>query len=139
MNDMTDCLFCKIVRKEIPATVIHENERTLCFMDIKPVNPGHMLVIPKKHFADYASASDEALREMAVMARRLGDASMKALGAPGFNLAVNNGRAAGQLVDHVHLHVIPRFEGDGHGLWHGEPYKEGEMESVADKLKTALS
>jgi histidine triad (HIT) family protein len=108
-------------------------------MDIKPVNPGHALVIPKKHFADYASTSDEALREMSVMARRLGEATMKALGAQGFNLVVNNGRAAGQLVDHVHLHVIPRFEGDGHEPWHGASYKEGEMEAVAEKLKTALS
>jgi histidine triad (HIT) family protein len=136
---MNDCLFCKIVRKEIPATVVHENDRTLCFMDIKPVNAGHMLVIPKKHFDDYASTSDEALREMAVIARRLGEAAMKALGAPGFNLAVNNGAAAGQLVGHVHLHVIPRFEGDGHELWHGKPYEEGEAQAVADKLKTALS
>ena len=135
---MNDCLFCKIARKEIPATVLHENDRTLCFMDIKPVNQGHALVIPKKHFTDYASTSDEALREMAVMARRLGEAMMKSLGAPGFNIAVNNGRAAGQLVDHVHLHVIPRFEGDGHAQWHGEAYKEGEMVAVAEKLRVAL-
>lgn len=136
---MNDCLFCKIARKEIPATVIHENDRTLCFLDIKPVNPGHVLVVPKKHFDDYASTSEEALREMAVIAKRLGKAVMSALGAPGFNIAVNNGRVAGQLVDHVHLHVIPRFEGDGYELWHGEAYKEGEMATVADKLKTALS
>lgn len=136
---MNDCLFCKIVRKEIPANVLHENDRTLCFLDIKPVNPGHALVIPKKHFDDYASTSDEALREMAVMARRLGEAMLKSLGAAGFNLAVNNGHAAGQLVGHVHLHVIPRFEGDGHAQWHGESYKEGEMQAVAEKLKTAIS
>lgn len=136
---MNDCLFCKIARKEIPATVLHENDRTLCFMDIKPVNPGHALVIPKKHFADYASASDEALREMAVMARRLGEATMKALGAPGFNIAVNNGRVAGQLVDHMHLHVMPRFEGDGRDLWHGKPYPEGEMDKVAERIRAALA
>ena len=136
---MNDCIFCKIVRKEIPATVIHENDRVLVFMDIKPVNPGHLLVVPKVHFDDYASTSEEALREMAVSAKRMGKAAMAALGAPGFNLAVNNGRLAGQLVDHVHLHVIPRFEGDGHELWHGTPYAEGEMQAVADKLKTALS
>jgi len=136
---MNDCLFCKIARKEIPATVVHENDRIVVFMDIKPVNAGHMLIVPKKHFDDYASTSEEALREMAVAAKRLGKAAMDALGAPGFNLAVNNGRVAGQLVDHVHLHVIPRFEGDGHELWHGEAYKEGEMEAVADKLKKAIA
>jgi len=136
---MTDCIFCKIVRKEIPATVVHENERALVFLDIKPTNPGHLLIVPKKHFADYASTSEEALRDMAVAAKRMGNALMTALGAPGFNIAVNNGRAANQLVDHVHVHVIPRFEGDGLEPWHGKPYEEGEMQAVADKLKTALS
>jgi histidine triad (HIT) family protein len=136
---MNDCIFCKIVRKEIPATVVHENDRVIVFLDIKPTNPGHVLVVPKIHSADYASTSEEGLREMAVAAKRMGKAVMEALGAPGFNLAVNNGRLAGQLVDHVHLHVIPRFEGDGLELWHGKPYAEGEMQAVAEKLKTALS
>ena len=136
---MTDCIFCKIVRKEIPATVVHENDRVMVFMDIKPVNPGHLLVVPKVHSDDYASTSEEALREIAVAAKRMGKAVMQGLGAPGFNIAINNGRVAGQLVDHVHLHVIPRFEGDGHELWHGKAYAEGEMQTVADKLKTALS
>lgn len=138
MNDMQDCLFCKIVRKEIPAAVVHENDRVIVFLDIKPVNPGHLLVVPKQHFADYASTSEEALREMAVAAKRMGQAVMQALGAPGFNLGVNNGRLAGQLVDHVHLHVMPRFENDGYELWHGRAYGEGEMETVAEKLRGAL-
>lgn len=136
---MNDCIFCKIVRKEIPATVIHENDRVLVFLDIKPVNPGHLLVVPKVHSADYVSTSEEALREMAVAAKRMGKAVMEALGAPAFNLGVNNGRAAGQLVDHVHLHVIPRFEGDGHEMWHGKGYEVGEMETVAEKLKKAIA
>jgi len=136
---MNDCIFCRIVRKEIPATVVHENERAVIFLDIKPTNPGHLLIVPKKHFADYASTDEDALRDMAVAAKRMGRALMEALGAPGFNIAVNNGRAANQLVDHVHMHVIPRFEGDGLEPWHGKPYAEGEMQAVADKLKTALS
>lgn len=139
MKNMDDCLFCKIIRKEIPATVVHENHRVIVFMDIKPVNPGHLLVVPKAHFEDYASTSEEALREMAVAAKRMGKAVMEALGAPGFNIAVNNGRVAGQLVGHVHVHVIPRFEGDGHEQWHGAPYKDGEMQEVANQLKLAIS
>jgi histidine triad (HIT) family protein len=137
MNEQ-DCLFCKIIRKEIPATIIHENDRVIAFLDIKPVNPGHLLIVPKKHFDDYVSTSEDALREMAVAAKRMGQAVMLALGVPGFNLGVNNGRVAGQLVDHVHLHLMPRFEHDGYELWHGKIYKEGEMEEVAEKLRGAL-
>ena len=135
---MENCLFCKIIRKEIPAAVVHENDRVMAFLDINPVNPGHLLVVPKVHSADYLSTSEEALREMAVEAKRMGAAAMKALGAHGFNLAVNNGRVAGQLVDHVHLHVMPRFENDGRELWHGKAYAEGEMEATAVKLREAL-
>ena len=136
---MTDCLFCKIIRKEIPAAFVYENHKTVAFLDIKPVNPGHVLVIPKEHSADFASTPADQLGDIAADAQKIGKAAMSALGAPGFNIGVNNGRAAGQLVDHMHLHVMPRFEGDGHELWHGTPYGEGEMEGVAKKLKEAIS
>ena len=135
---MQDCLFCKIVRKEIPAAVVFEDETVVAFLDIKPVNPGHVLVVPRAHAADYASTDDASLRDIAVVAKCVGQAVMRSLQAPGFNIGVNNGRAAGQLVDHMHLHVMPRFEGDGYELWHGKPYAEGEMQEVAEKLKTAL-
>ncbi len=136
---MTDCLFCKIVRKEIPATVVYEDDATLAFVDIKPINPGHLLVVPKAHFADYASADEATLSAIAQVGQKMGKALMSALGAPAFNIGVNNGRAAGQLVDHLHLHVIPRFEGDGHEHWHGRPYAEGEMEEVGQKLRAVLA
>lgn len=136
---MNDCLFCKIVRKELPATVLHEDDAILAFLDIKPVNPGHLLIIPKAHADDWASTPEGDLAAVAVAARRFGRAAMDALGAAGFNATTNNGRAAGQAVGHMHLHVIPRFEGDGHELWHGRPYEEGEMAQVAEKLKQALS
>ena len=135
---MENCLFCKIIRKEIPATILLENEHVIVFMDIKPVNPGHLLVVPKIHSADYVSTSDEALGEIAVVAKRMGQAVMSALGAPAFNVGVNNGRAAGQLVDHMHLHVMPRHEGDGHAMWRGAPYAEGEMAVVAEKILQQL-
>ena len=136
---MSDCLFCKIVNKEIPAAIVHENGKTIAFLDIKPVNPGHVLVVPKAHYPDFASTPPDQLGDIVVVAQRVAGAAMSALGAPGFNIAVNNGRAAGQLVDHMHLHVMPRFEGDGRELWHGAPYPEGEMEGVARKLREALS
>ena len=135
---MTDCLFCKIIRKEIPAEIVYEDEAAIVFVDIKPINPGHLLVVPKEHAADFASASDEAVRAAAIVAKKMGKAVMEAFQAPAFNLGVNNGRAAGQLVDHLHLHVIPRFENDGHAHWHGGAYAEGEMQEVAERLKSVL-
>lgn len=136
---MQDCLFCKIVRKELPAQIVFENDAVVAFLDIKPVNPGHVLVVPREHSHDFISTSDEILCEVAVVAKRVGQAVIQALWAGGFNIGVNNGRMAGQLVDHMHLHVMPRFENDGYGLWHGKAYKEGEMEGVAKKLAAALS
>ena len=135
---MQDCLFCKIVRKEIPAAVVYENGKTMAFLDIKPVNPGHALVISKEHYPDFASTPTEILGEITVVAQRIGKAAMETLGVPAFNIGVNNGRAAGQAVDHMHLHVMPRVEGDGYQLWHGRPYEEGEMQAVAEKLKAGL-
>lgn len=136
---MQDCLFCRIVKKEIPATVVFENPTVVAFLDINPVNPGHVLIVPREHSDDYASTPDALICEMAVLAKKIGQAAIQALWAGGFNIGVNNGRMAGQQVDHMHLHVMPRFEHDGHELWHGKPYKEGEMEGVAKKLIAALS
>ena len=135
---MSDCIFCKIVRKEIPAEIVYENDHVVVFVDIKPINPGHLLVVPKAHSADLASASDEAVVAMTMAAREMGKAVMRAFEAPAFNIGVNNGRAAGQLVDHLHAHVIPRFEGDGHVHWHGGAYAEGEIAKVGQKLRQVL-
>ena len=128
-----------IVRKQVPAQVIYENDRTLAFLDIKPVNPGHALVIPKDHFSDFASTPADRLGDISAVAQKIGKVVMEGLEAPGYNIGVNNGRVAGQLVDHMHLHVMPRFEGDGYDLWHGKPYEEGEMERVAEKMRKALA
>ncbi len=135
---MSDCLFCKIVRKEIPAFIVYENGKTIAFLDIKPVNPGHLLVVPKTHYPDFASTPDDAVADVAAAARKLAAATVKSIGADGFNIGVNNGRAAGQLIDHMHLHVMPRFNGDGYELWHGKAYPAGEMERTAQKIHEAL-
>lgn len=136
---MKDCLFCRIINKEIAAQIVFENETIVAFLDIHPINPGHVLIVPREHFDDYVSTSDELLCEIAVVAKRVGQAVIQSLWAGGFNIGVNNGRLAGQVVDHMHLHVMPRFENDGYELWHGKTYKEGEAEGVAKKLAAALS
>ncbi len=135
---MNDCIFCKIVKNEIPAEIVYADDLTMAFMDLKPVNPGHVLIIPKEHHDDFASTPADLLAAVSLAAQKAGRALMATLGAPGFNIGVNNGRAAGQLVDHMHMHVMPRFEHDGYELWHGKPYAEGEMARIAEKIRAAL-
>ncbi len=132
----SDCIFCKIVAGDIPADAVYEDEKTLAFLDIRPVNAGHTLVVPKNghpHNIFDVSAADWAAVSETV--RKVSLAVEKAMSARGINLMMNNREHAGQVVDHVHLHIIPRFAGDGLKLWPQHPYKEGEAEAVAEKIR----
>lgn len=133
-----NCLFCKIINGEIPATKIHEDEYSYAFLDIKPINPGHTLLVPKKHFANLYDMPDEILAELAPTIKKLGIAIKKAVSADGINIGMNNDPAAGQLVFHAHIHIMPRFLGDGHEHWHGKPYQDGEIDKVATQIKTLI-
>lgn len=135
---MDDCLFCKIANKEIPKDILYEDEMTVAFLDIHPNNPGHTLVIPKQHSANYIDTAPETLASMARNVQKIGSAIMKAVNAPGFNIAVNNGTVAGQVIHHLHWHIIPRFENDGYKMWPGKSYEEGEEEIVAGKIREQL-
>ncbi len=136
---MSDCIFCKIVKGEIPADRVYEDENCLAFLDITPVNPGHVLLIPKKHYENLYDLPDEILGKMAPIIKKLAIAMKKAVDAEGINIGMNNERPAGQLVNHAHFHIMPRFSGDGFQHWHGQPYKEGESQEVASKIKKFLS
>ncbi|MEA2143343.1 MAG: histidine triad family protein [Solirubrobacteraceae bacterium] len=107
-----DCLFCKIVAGEIPATVIAEDERTVAFMDINPATRGHALVIPRVHARDVHEIDPEDLEAVAVAAQAVAGRAIERLGAAGVNLLNSSGAAAWQTVFHFHMHVIPRYEGD---------------------------
>jgi histidine triad (HIT) family protein len=133
-----DCLFCQIIAKKIPATFIYDNEKVVAFLDIKPVNPGHTLVVPKTHFENIFDVSEETFCDIAAAAKRLAPTIREATSADGINLMVNNGRAAGQLVPHIHLHIVPRLLTDGFRHWRGTPYKDGEIEQVAEKIRAKL-
>ena len=135
---MKDCIFCKIVAGEIPATKIYEDADVLAFLDIKPVNPGHALVIPKKHFQSIHDTPDELVAQMSIVAKKIAGAIQKNLGAEGVNIGMNNGKAAGQVVFHAHIHVMPRYGKDSFKLWMGKEYRTGERETVAEKIKTSL-
>lgn len=135
---MSNCLFCKIINKEIPATIVYEDADILAFLDINPVNIGHTLVIPKLHTQDMNSADDATLAKLAIATSHIARAVQKGLGVTGYNLEVNNGDVAGQIIFHSHWHIIPRFADDGLKHWPGKKYAEGEANLVAEKIKSSL-
>lgn len=135
---MNECIFCMIARGELPAFKVHETDTVLAFLDIHPVNPGHTLVIPKQHSTNIFDVAPEDWAAVAEGARAVAVAIEKGLAPDGVNLMMNNREHAGQVIDHPHIHVIPRFKGDGLTLWkHGE-YKEGEAESIKEKIAHAV-
>lgn len=136
---MEGCLFCRIAAKEIPADIVYEDEHTLAFLDINPVNPGHTLVIPKDHAESLFEIGAESWAAVAETARHIAPAVLRATGATGMNVHMNNKRIAGQLVDHVHLHLIPRHETDGLKHWHGAPYEDGVSARTAEQIRAQLS
>lgn len=124
-----DCLFCRIVVGEIPATIIAQDERTVAFMDISPATRGHALVIPRVHARDVHEIDPEDLAAVAVAAQQVASKVLERLGADGVNLMNSNGAAAWQTVLHFHMHVIPRYDGDPLTLpWIPAP---GDMDDVA--------
>ena len=135
---MPDCIFCKIVRGELPSYKVYEDENTLAFLDINPVNPGHTLVIPKKHTTDIFEIEDGEWDAVMGVVRRVSHALEKSLRPTGINLAMNNRSGAGQVVFHAHVHIMPRFPNDGHELWKGKPYPEGGATATAEIIRAAF-
>ena len=128
-----DCLFCKIVAGELPATRVAEDERTVTFMDINPATRGHVLVVPREHARDLLSIDPEDLAAVAQAGQRIAASMPERLGADGVNLLNSCGRAAWQTVFHFHLHVIPRYDTDPLRLpWMPEP---GDREAIADAAR----
>jgi histidine triad (HIT) family protein len=132
---MSDCLFCRIASGEIPATKVYEDERTVAFMDINPVTRGHLLVIPRAHSDDVTDVAAEDLAATMTTVQRLSAKAQQALGAEGVNVVSNCGSAAGQTVFHFHVHVVPRYHGDGfHVPLGGPPGDRDEIAATAEKL-----
>ena len=140
---MDACIFCRIITGEMPASVVHRDERCLAFMDIRPVNPGHLLVVPVRHAPHLADTDAETAAHLMRVAHRMA-AALRASGlrCEGVSLALADGAAAGQEVFHVHLHVFPRWRGDGFGLRFGPDYvvrSRPELDAAADAIRAALS
>lgn len=136
---MTDCVFCKIRDGAIPSVTIHEDERTLCFMDVNPLNAGHCLIVTKRHAPTIWESSAEDLGAAMETAQRVALALREALQPDGLNMLQANGVAAFQSVPHFHLHLIPRWTNDGKGFdW---PLVPGEREAITktgERIRTAL-
>ena len=109
---MEDCIFCKIIRGEIPSLKFYEDSSVIAVLDINPANYGHALIIPKQHFATIDEAPEGALCDAMKVAKMIASKLKQNFGAQGVNIIQNNGKAAGQIVHHFHIHVIPRYEGD---------------------------
>ena len=135
-----DCIFCKIVAGQIPSTKIFENEHVLAFLDVGPVTDGHLLVIPKTHCRRLDQMGPKTMVEVTVVLPALAGAVQQAAGADGYTLLCNNGVAAGQVVEHVRFHIIPRKTGDGlFSHWPAQQYPDGRAAAVAEKIKQNLN
>jgi len=135
---MNDCLFCNIKEGKIPSTKVYEDKYTLAFLDINPVNPGHTLLIPKTHSRNLFDMEDKTLKQLAPILKKLSKAVRDGAGADGINIHINNEPAAGQVVFHTHIHIIPRFPDDNIEMWKGEKYKDSEMDALMKKIKAHL-
>ncbi len=141
---MDSCIFCDIVKGRVSTSIVYADEKVMAFMDIRPVNPGHVLIIPKAHASQLSELDEETGGRMFKIAMHIDEALRRSgLRCEGVTLLLADGEAAFQEIFHVHLHVIPRFRGDGFGIRFGRDYgrepDRKELNAVASKIKAALS
>jgi len=138
-----ECVFCGIVAGAATASAVYEDERVVAFLDLFPVHEGHLLVVPRDHVVDLATCSPDLAGHLFSVAGRLGPGVVRAVEGAGFNVWTANGRAAGQEVFHLHLHVLPRFTNDRFGLRFPKSYPQkatrAELERVASRIRQELS
>jgi histidine triad (HIT) family protein len=134
-----ECIFCKIVAGDIPAAKVYEDDHVLAFLDIGPIHEGHTLVIPKAHYETVADCPPEVMAALAATLPSLAGAVISTITCDGYNILCNNGRAAGQLVGHMHFHIIPRMQHDGvFDKWPAGQYPEGRIQQLAEQIRKKL-
>ena len=134
---MDSCIFCKIVAGILPSYKIYEDDKVLAFLDIAPVNPGHILVIPKKHFVNMEEIPEQLLIDVIKIVKKMGLALKMGMGYEGYNIVESNDPVAGQEVPHIHFHLTPRVSKDEFS-WPHKKYGEGEAQKVQEKIKKFL-
>ncbi|MAG45232.1 MAG: HIT family protein [Nanoarchaeota archaeon] len=133
---MADCIFCKIIKGDIPYTKIYEDKDTLAFLDNSPASLGHTLVIPKKHSETLDQMEEKDLKSLILTAQKIAKAISQI--SKGYNLIQNNGKVAGQIVSHVHFHLIPRNKKTELNWTPSQKFSEKEIKEVTNKIKTLL-
>ena len=131
-------LFLKIISREIPAHIIHENDTTLAFLALHPNTKGHTLVIPKNYSRNMLDISESDLLEVVKTIRLIAPQIIKAVGAEGFCIGQNNEAVAGQAVFHTHFHIIPRFTDDSLVHWHGNDMSQETLADIAELIKQEI-
>lgn len=139
---MEDCIFCKIAAGRAPASIVYEDNMVLAFMDIRPVNPGHVLVVPRRHFETLSDMDETTGMHLFQIVMRVEQAlhNLEGLRCEGTNLLLSNGRVAGQEVFHAHMHIIPRFAGDGMRMHFGpcsNPDRSA-LDALADAIEAVM-
>jgi histidine triad (HIT) family protein len=132
---MDKCIFCKIISGEIPSYKVYEDEKTIAFLDIAPVNPGHTLVAAKNHYQNIEDISADELCALIQSVKKVGKLLIDSLQLKGYNVTVNNGAIAGQLIPHIHFHIIPRHEGDGLEMWPQGKFEEDWAKNFLAQIK----
>lgn len=134
-----NCIFCKIANGEIPSSTVYEDEDFRVILDLGPASKGHSLILPKNHYKDLCEADPAVAAKILPLAGKIGSAMKKGLGASGFNVVQNNGISAGQTVFHLHVHVIPRYEGGPEMVvWNPGTADQSELAQTAEILKKSL-
>jgi len=134
-----DCIFCDIINGKSEAEILYEDENIISFLDIRPLNYGHTLVVPKKHYDNFLSLTSTELNYLINGLQTISRAVEKSVNADGFNIVVNSGKAAGQTVFHFHFHIIPRFTNDFSFSPNFKKYSNGSMKEFADKIRIELN
>jgi histidine triad (HIT) family protein len=132
------CIFCKITRRELSAEILYEDAHTLVFLDVAPDAPGHTLVIPKKHFENIFDVDQLTLAAVAETIRKIAPGVRDAVGANGMHINSNHGEAAGQVVFHLHFHLIPRHDRSEFTFWKKIDYAPGEAAAISEKIRVQL-
>ena len=137
-NDTSECIFCKIISGELPSAKVYEDDECLAFVNLHPTNKGQVLVIPKDHVENIYGLSDELACRLMMVIKKMAIAVKNGVDADGVNIIMNNEPAAGQVIFHAHIHVIPRLNEDGLQHWPASNYDEGEISLFQEKIKKEL-
>jgi len=136
---MSECIFCKIVKGKLPCFKVYEDENVFAFLDINPVNKGHTLIIPKKHSETILDTDDNILKKLIVVTKKISKAIYEGVKCDGFNVCMNQFEAGNQIVPHLHIHIMPRYDDDEFRLWPQRKFEsEEEKKEFQEKITRFL-